>query len=120
MLILPGSNALSAFRSAHLLTQLQVIAPAITAVSARYQHFVDTSSELEADDLGRLRELLTYGDSFLADSKGESESAALLVLPRFGTISPWSSKASDIAFQCGLIPVERIERGVTYYLRLKS
>jgi phosphoribosylformylglycinamidine synthase len=119
MLILPGSNALSAFRSQRLLNQLQSVAPAITAVQARYYHFIDTAAALTPEDTARLDALLTYGEPFAA---GQVEGAVeeFFVVPRLGTISPWASKATDIARNCGMGHIHRIERGVAYMVTLKK
>lgn len=92
MLILPGSNALSAFRTQRLLTQLQAVDAAITGVSGRYLHFVDAAQALTQEDEARLNGLLTYGDPFNGSDDGET----FVVIPRLGTISPWASKATDI------------------------
>ena len=119
MLILPGSNALSAFRSQRLLNQLQSVAPAIAAVQARYYHFIDTASSLSADDTARLDALLTYGEPFAA-SAGDGAVEAFFVIPRLGTISPWASKATDIARNCGMAHIRRIERGVAFTVTLKK
>jgi len=116
MLILPGSNALSAFRTRSLLSQLQTVAPAIVGVSGRFHHFIDASAALSDDEIGRLRALLTYGEPFAAGEEGEQ----LVVIPRFGTISPWASKATDIAHNCGMSSVHRIERGVVYRFQVKT
>jgi phosphoribosylformylglycinamidine synthase len=113
MLILPGSNALSVFRTQRLLTALQAVNTAVSNVSGRYLHFVDFSSKLSADDATRLNALLTYGDVFSGNEEGDE----FVVIPRFGTISPWASKATDIARNCGLNQVRRIERGVSYRIR---
>ena len=119
MLILPGSNALSAFRSHRLLSQLQSAAPAITGVKARFYHFIDTSTALSAEDTARLGAMLTYGEA--ADTTApEAASEAFFVIPRLGTISPWASKATDIAHNCGLAQVHRIERGIAYTVALKG
>ena len=64
MLILAGSNALSAFRAQRLLSALQAIDPAITGVTARYLHFVDGPDTISKEELDRLNALLTYGDPF--------------------------------------------------------
>ncbi|MDQ2821475.1 MAG: phosphoribosylformylglycinamidine synthase [Pseudomonadota bacterium] len=119
MLILPGSNALSAFRSQRLLNQLQIVAPAITAVQARYYHFIDTAAPLDVDDTARLDALLTYGEPFTA---GAADGAVeeFFVIPRLGTISPWASKATDIARNCGMAHIHRIERGVAFTVTLKK
>jgi phosphoribosylformylglycinamidine synthase len=119
MLILPGSNALSAFRSQRLLNQLQSVAPAITAVQARYYHFIDTATSLTPDDTARLDALLTYGEPF-APAASEGAVEEFFVIPRLGTISPWASKATDIARNCGMQHIHRIERGVAFTVTLKK
>ena len=119
MLILPGSNALSAFRSQRLLSQLQAVAPAIAAVQARFYHFIDASAPLSSDDTARLGAMLTYGDP--AHEKGQDGALEqFFVIPRLGTISPWASKATDIAHNCGMAQVHRIERGIAYAVYLKT
>ncbi|MFB9240422.1 phosphoribosylformylglycinamidine synthase [Massilia antarctica] len=119
MLILPGSNALSVFRSQRLLSQLQAVAPAITAVQARFYHFIDTSAALSADDTSRLAAMLTYGEPAAASSR-EGVTEEFFVIPRLGTISPWASKATDIAHNCGMAHVHRIERGIAFSISLKT
>ena len=116
MLILPGSNALSAFRTRRLLSQLHEADTAIIGVTARYLHFIDVATPLESIDIDRLSGLLTYGEPFAAIDSGES----FVIVPRFGTISPWASKATDIAHNCGMAHIKRIERGVVYYVQLKT
>ena len=115
MLILSGSNALSAFRSQRLLAALQAAHDAVAGVSGRYLHFIDASATLADDEVTRLGALLAYGEPFAGDETGEE----FIVIPRFGTISPWASKATDIAKNCGLSHVRRIERGISYRLQLK-
>ncbi|ATQ77260.1 phosphoribosylformylglycinamidine synthase [Massilia violaceinigra] len=119
MLILPGSNALSVFRSQRLLSQLQAVAPAITAVQARFYHFIDTSAVLSADDTSRLSAMLTYGEP-AAENPREGVTEEFFVIPRLGTISPWASKATDIAHNCGMAHVHRIERGIAFSVSLKT
>ncbi|MES2298370.1 MAG: phosphoribosylformylglycinamidine synthase [Pseudomonadota bacterium] len=119
MLILPGSNALSAFRSQRLLTQLRAAVPAITAVDAHYVHFIDSGAPLSDDDSARLGAMLTYGEP-AAGAAGDGHTEQFFVIPRFGTISPWASKATDIAHNCGMTQVHRIERGVAYAVHLKA
>jgi len=101
-----------------LLARLRAVEPAVADVAAEYVHFVDLAPEgaggLTAQDDARLRGLLTYGEPFDGDRAGAART--LVVLPRLGTISPWSSKASDIAAAAGLDTVRRIERGTVYYL----
>ncbi|WP_423681641.1 phosphoribosylformylglycinamidine synthase [Undibacterium sp. WLHG33] len=116
MLILPGSNALSAFRTSNLLNRLQEVDANIIGVTARYQHFVDVSVELQKNDIERLEALLVYGDRFNGSQEGET----FIVIPRIGTISPWASKATDIAHNCGMHQVHRIERGISYFVQVKT
>ncbi len=110
MLILPGSLALSAFRSTRLLHALQAKVPAVTALAARFLHLVD--GDVAGEERLRLESLLAYGDDFVGREGGE----LFLVVPRPGTISPWSSKATDIARNCGLTGVRRIERATAFYI----
>ncbi|MFC4931616.1 phosphoribosylformylglycinamidine synthase [Massilia sp. GCM10023247] len=119
MLILPGSNALSVFRSQRLLSQLQAAAPAIAQVQARFYHFIDASAPLSTDDTQRLAAMLTYGEP-VPETLYEGVTEEFFVIPRLGTISPWASKATDIAHNCGMQQVHRIERGVAYTVVLKS
>ncbi|MGV3654644.1 MAG: phosphoribosylformylglycinamidine synthase [Noviherbaspirillum sp.] len=116
MLILPGASALSVFRTQGLLSQLQAVDPAITGVTARYLHFIDAAAPLPDEDKGRLEALLTYGEPFAGTEGGDE----FVVIPRLGTISPWASKATDIARHCGLAHVRRIERGISYRIMVKS
>ena len=116
MLILPGCSALSVFRSQRLLSQLKEIEASVVDISARFVHFVEASVPPSPEEISRLNALLTYGDLFAGTESGEQ----FVVIPRLGTISPWASKATDIAHNCGMAQVHRIERGVTYYVSLKS
>ena len=116
MLIIPGANALSAFRIQRLLAQLKEFEPAITGVSGRFLHFVDSASALSEQDTQQLTAMLTYGEPF----EGQIDGEQFIVLPRFGTISPWASKATDIAHNCGMAQIHRIERGIVYGVQLKS
>jgi phosphoribosylformylglycinamidine synthase len=120
MLAIRGSAALSPFRIAKLLERLRVPFPGITALEATFIHFVDLDRDLTAEERMRLDALLTYGprESGAAEAGASGgEGVALWVVPRPGTISPWASKATDIAQVCGLAPVRRIERGIEYRLR---
>jgi phosphoribosylformylglycinamidine synthase len=110
-----GITALSDFRRAKLLAKLQAIDPAITAVDAEYVHLVD-GQQLTGKEASRLMNLVTYGRPFT----GSEEGTLYLVVPRPGTISPWSSKATDIAHNSGLETVQRIERGVAYRVQGKD
>jgi len=111
ILKLPGAIALSPFRVEKLLAALpRPLAEAIR-IDARFIHFVASSDPLSADETRLLERLLTYGTPAVGEPKG----TLLLVIPRFGTVSPWSSKATDIAHNCGLSKVVRVERGIAYY-----
>ncbi|TDJ48469.1 MAG: phosphoribosylformylglycinamidine synthase [Gammaproteobacteria bacterium] len=116
MLEIRGSVALSAFRRDQLLRTLQGVVPGIAAIHARFVHLVDLSAPLAAGDEALLRELLTYGSQLDDDSVAAVDALRLVVIPRIGTLSPWSSKATDIARTCGLAAVARIERGIEYRL----
>jgi phosphoribosylformylglycinamidine synthase len=118
LLTLRGRNALSDFRLKKLSQRLHSIAPAITSVSAEYWHFVSLSDVLSAAQRQILDHILTYGA--ISSSRGQSNASQVIVVPRIGTISPWASKATEIARGCGLGQVERIERGVVYYLASRS
>ncbi len=113
-----GGNALSGFRAAALLQALQAL-PAfgsrITGVHARHVHWVASDAPLATDSAQKLEALLRYGDAYA----GPTEGALLIVSPRLGTLSPWASKATDIAHNCGL-PIKRVERVTEYRLTLKS
>jgi phosphoribosylformylglycinamidine synthase len=107
MLLFRGAPALSAFRIERLLATLAAIDPAIRGLTAEYLHFVDLVQPLDADQTRVLERLLDF-DAAAGD---ETPGRLLLAVPRPGTISPWSSKATDIAHVCGLAAVRRIERG---------
>ncbi|HSC85227.1 MAG TPA: phosphoribosylformylglycinamidine synthase, partial [Pseudomonas sp.] len=113
MLILRGAPALSAFRHGKLLEQLTAKVPAVTGLYAEFAHFADVTGVLTADEEQVLARLLKYGPSVPVQ---EPSGRLLLTIPRFGTISPWSSKASDIARNCGLAKIQRLERGIAYYV----
>ncbi|TBV11553.1 phosphoribosylformylglycinamidine synthase [Stutzerimonas kirkiae] len=113
MLILRGTPALSAFRHGKLLAQLTEKVAAVRGLYAEFAHFAEVDGVLGADEQAVLSRLLKYGPKVPVQ---EPAGGLLLVVPRFGTISPWSSKASDIVHNCGLGKVSRIERGIAYYI----
>lgn len=119
MLKLEGPPALSAFRTAKLLERLQALRPEVTCLAARYQHFIELARPLSASERAVLEELLVYGPR-LPYEPPPAPALTLLVVPRAGTISPWSSKATDIARVCGLEAVQRIERGLEYRLGCRA
>ncbi|MDT0323838.1 hypothetical protein, partial [Streptomyces millisiae] len=109
MEILRGSPALSAFRITRLLALFAEKQLPVTDIYAEYMHFAELSAPLSGSEQGKLSSLLKYGPSL---AEHEPFGKLILVTPRPGTISPWSSKATDIAHNCGLTQVKRIERGV--------
>ena len=113
MIELPGALAVSDFRIAKLRPALEKRHPGLGAVSARFVHFVDLERDLDGRERALLDRLLTYGPRE-PEGVARPRGAELVVVPRFGTISPWSSKATDIARVCGLDAVRRIERGIVW------
>ncbi len=112
----PGGNALPAFRAARLLAGLQGVSADIASISAQYVHLVAAQDAPGAALHARLAALLEYGDPADAAPK---DAVVCVVAPRLGTVSPWASKASDIARNCGLT-LTRIERVVVYRIGLRS
>ncbi|MGD8618168.1 MAG: phosphoribosylformylglycinamidine synthase, partial [Gammaproteobacteria bacterium] len=111
MLYLRGCPSLSDFRKQKLLAQCRERVPVLRDLRADYLHIVELEETLSAAEQDILEKLLTYGP---AQSTVLEATATVTVTPRPGTISPWSSKASDIVHNCGLEKVTRVERGITY------
>ena len=109
-----GGNALSEFRARQLLPRLQAVAKGVAGVQARFVHVAAFDAAPGEPVLERLRALLTYGEP--AADGADAAGAEIVVSPRLGTVSPWASKATDIARNCGL-PVRRIERVTQWRLR---
>src|SRR5450830_879075 len=111
-----GSAALSVFRLEKLRSVLHAVAPGVAIADTRHWYF----SALRGTTLSKAQAKLLDKVLGLAKEAGEPKQAGsmqrVLVVPRLGTISPWSTKATDIAQHCGLSGVLRIERGVVYYL----
>ncbi|MDZ4176684.1 MAG: phosphoribosylformylglycinamidine synthase, partial [Hydrogenophaga sp.] len=116
-----GGNAVSDFKVQQLLPRLAGISDKITGLSARFVHLASFDAVPDAATLDRVGQLMTYGEpateGHLALEKAGAP--ALLVMPRLGTVSPWASKATDIAHNCGLA-LHRVERLVEYRVGLKS
>lgn len=108
---IPGSTALSTFKSEKLIEDLRKIDVPVQQILASYEHYVFTEEALSDDEQSQLNQLLNYGSSATEIPK---EALVLRVIPRLGTVSPWASKATDIAHNCGLAKVKRIERGIAY------
>ncbi|ART54974.1 phosphoribosylformylglycinamidine synthase [Acidovorax carolinensis] len=115
MTTLAGGNALSNFRAQQLQPALEAIHPKISGIAARFVHLVATDAAPTAPERERLAALLAYGDPYA----GPQEGAILIVTPRLGTLSPWASKATDIARNCGLA-IRRVERITEYRISLKA
>jgi phosphoribosylformylglycinamidine synthase len=117
-----GGNALSDFKVAQLLPRLADLSEKkITGLTARFVHLASFKAEPDAKTLERLGQLLTYGEPAMAAHAAavKAGAAALWVMPRLGTVSPWASKATDIARNCGLA-LHRVERLVEYRITLKT
>jgi phosphoribosylformylglycinamidine synthase len=114
MLILRGSPALSPFRIQRLLSDLTTTGLPVRALGAEFVHVVETDGEPTSQQRLILDQLLTYGPSRIAAAVNTDDHLLQVVAPRPGTISPWSSKATDIARLCGLAGIKRIERVIAY------
>jgi len=117
-----GAAALSAFKTSKLLDILQAKLPQVKAISARFVHLIDCDGDLSETENIRLRSLLEYGSDFQIQDNAATGTTQLirLVVPRPGTISPWSSKATDILHNCGLVDIKRIERGTLFTISAVS
>jgi phosphoribosylformylglycinamidine synthase len=119
ILKLPGGTALSDFRLAKLNATLRAARPGVSVVATQHWHFVETERQPSGEERATLDRLLHYGPE--APPAGPLRARMILVTPRLGTISPWSSKATDIARQCGLQGlVRRVERGTAFHLEGNS
>ena len=110
-----GGDALGRFRAQQILPRLQAIDARIAGISARFVHVLATDAPLSSDALQPWVELLTYGDPYTAAGEG----VEVVVSPRLGTVSPWASKATDIARNCGF-KLKRVERVVRYFVHMKQ
>ncbi|MEO7422142.1 MAG: phosphoribosylformylglycinamidine synthase, partial [Ornithinibacter sp.] len=117
----PGGNALSGFRAAALLARLQVLVPAVLGVSGRFVHWVASEVALDDATCDAVTRLLTYGEPAhdTVAALGTGAGATVVVAPRLGTLSPWASKATDIAHSCG-VAVRRVERVTAYDLEVSG
>ncbi|WP_028116249.1 phosphoribosylformylglycinamidine synthase [Ferrimonas senticii] len=115
MEILRGAPALSAFRLTKLLNACKQSDLPVSQLYAEHYHFAHLSAPLSDTQSEQLAKILTYGPKL---EEHEPAGKLLLVVPRPGTISPWASKATDIARNCGLSQVKRLERGLAWYVEL--
>ena len=113
-LFLRGAAAFSAFRLQRLESRLAASLPELAGVTAEHWHVVALKAPLTEKERAQLAQLLEEQPA------GAAEGELFFVVPRIGTISPWSSKATDIAHNCGLAGIERIERGVAFRIALKG
>jgi phosphoribosylformylglycinamidine synthase len=111
-----GGTALSAFRAQGLLARLAEVNPRIAGIGARHVHWVWSDAPLDRGTSDKLAALLTYGDAAAAPTEG----VLVVVMPRLGTVSPWASKATDIAHNCGATAIRRVERVTEYRLQVKG
>ncbi|MBF0194987.1 MAG: phosphoribosylformylglycinamidine synthase, partial [Magnetococcales bacterium] len=107
-----GGAALSGFQMDKLSETLRGLTPYLTLLSARFIHFIDLDGSLSKEDLSVLTALLTYGAA--NNTEPDPATKPVVVVPRFGSISPWSTKATEIAKRCGLEQIHRLERGIAY------
>ncbi|HQA78292.1 MAG TPA: phosphoribosylformylglycinamidine synthase, partial [Propionicimonas sp.] len=108
----PGGNALSEFRADALVRRLREASVPVTAVVANYAHWVASGADLDEATAKTVGELLSYGP---AAEPSPAAAQIVVVAPRLGTLSPWASKATDIAHSCG-VPIRRVERVTEYHL----
>ncbi len=111
--IFSGSPALSPFRLDKLYANLKQSAPSIAHIYAEFTHFAFSNIAFNDAQQDKLKQILTYGPQAQLE---QPAGALFLVIPRIGTISPWASRATDIAQNCGLSHVLRIERGIAFYV----
>jgi len=110
-----GGNAVSGFRLQALLPRLQAVCERIVALDARHVHWVSSAAPLSGAEADRLAALLRYSEP----ARAPGGDLLIVVAPRLGTVSPWASKATDIAHNCGL-PIHRVERVTEWRLSLRG
>lgn len=111
-----GSHALSAFQTETLMGSLREIDIPIQDITVRVEYYVFSEGELSQEEQDRLLHLLGIRQHN-AQPESAKEQLVLRVIPRLGTVSPWASKATDIAHNCGLAQIKRIERGIAYFMQ---
>ncbi|WDT87106.1 phosphoribosylformylglycinamidine synthase [Alteromonas sp. 009811495] len=117
MLVLRGAPALSEFNQTKLIAKLGQSGVKVKNLYSEYVHLVDSQGDLSKQHIEILEKLLTYGPARQAQTP---TGTLFLITPRPGTISPWSSKATDIAHNCSLKSINRIERGCAFYIETES
>ena len=117
MQVMFGASALSSFNNSKLLKILQSKISSIDVIDASYVHLLDTTQALNEEQVDIVSSLLSYGtahSSSIADDVAADMTLERIVTPRPGTISPWSSKATDIILNCGLTSIRRVERAIQF------
>ena len=117
MLVLRGAPALSEFNQTKLIAKLGQSGVRVKNLYSEYVHLVDSQGDLSKQQIEILEKLLTYGPARQAQTPSGT---FFLITPRPGTISPWSSKATDIAHNCSLKNINRIERGCAFYIETEN
>ncbi|MSQ80412.1 MAG: phosphoribosylformylglycinamidine synthase [Candidatus Methylopumilus sp.] len=112
-----GGPAYSKFRKEKLLTKLQQINTQIKDICSEFIHIVWYEKYITTSEKNVLEKILHYGPKA---NPLKFKSNSIITIPRPGTISPWASRATDIATHCGLSQIKRIERGIAIYLELKD
>jgi phosphoribosylformylglycinamidine synthase len=120
MLVIEGRSALSSFRRDRLLDRLSEAVPGVRGVDARHIYFADCARALSDEERERLGDVVGEPNIDAVNRPQGECHQEMMVIPRFGTISPWASKATDILQHCGLEAIERIERGTVYCLGLEQ
>ena len=106
-----GIQALRNFKVKTLQQKLRLKLNNLTLLCTEYIHFIESDTKLSSEDKSHLDKLLNYAPSINTSNSIDS----VIVIPRQGTISPWSSKATDIVHLCDLKQIKRLERGINYH-----
>ncbi len=114
-----GGDALPAFRAQALLARLQAACPRVASVAARFVHWAAFDAAPPRAAVDKLAALLDYGDPYAGPQADPRAGELIVVMPRLGTVSPWASKATDIARNCG-VELHRVERVVEFRLGLEK
>ena len=110
-----GTQALRNFKVRDLNEKINSEFTNINLLSSEYIHFIETNNKLSNKNQLTLDKLLNYSPAL--DTSNSLQK--IIVIPRIGTISPWSSKATDIFKLCSLHEIRRIERGIIYHFSRK-
>jgi len=114
MQVMYGANALSSFRVSKLLADVQTQLPQVTHIASQFIHFIDSEIAIDAAQAEQLQSLLGVSGGVAITGGQQLSVVQRIVVPRAGTISPWSSKATDILHNCGLPNISRVERGTVF------